>query len=29
MSLSKKHFELLLSLEKLNTLTELAAFLNT
>lgn len=29
MSLNKKHFELLLSLEKLNTLTELSAFLNT
>lgn len=28
MSLNKKHFELLISLEKLNTLTELAAFLN-
>ena len=29
MSLNKKHFELLLSLEKLNTLTELSTFLNT
>ena len=29
MSLNKKHFELLLSLEKLNTLSELSIFLNT
>lgn len=29
MSLNKKHFELLLSLEKLNTLSELSVFLNT
>ena len=29
MSLNKKHFELLLSLEKLNTLNDLSIFLNT